>query len=73
MPSLHDSGEKINPVVNFGTAPEAPVSLGAKIYYGVKPFYTLLLLLVVASLFFALGRLSALEEAHTSVDSFHSA
>ena len=33
----------------------------------IKPFYNLLLLLVVASIFFALGRLSALEERHTPI------
>lgn len=33
----------------------------------IKPFYTLLLVLVVAALFFALGRLSALEERRTPI------
>ena len=33
----------------------------------VKPFYTLILILVVASIFFSLGRLSALEEKHTPI------
>ena len=33
----------------------------------VKPFYTLILLLAIASIFFALGRLSALEEKHTPI------
>ncbi len=33
----------------------------------IKPFYTLILLVVVASIFFALGRLSALESRHTPI------
>ena len=33
----------------------------------IKPFYTLLLLVVVASIFFGLGRLSALEERHKPI------
>ena len=33
----------------------------------VKPFYKLLLILVVASIFSALGRLSALEDRHTPI------
>ena len=33
----------------------------------VKPFYNLLLVLVIAVIFFALGRLSALEERHTPI------
>ncbi len=65
--SIKDLIEKINPVVNFGTAPEVPENLGAKIYYRAKPFYTLLLILVVASIFFGLGRLSAIEERHSPI------
>ena len=64
---IDDLIKKINPVVNFGIAPEVPVNLCAKIYYWVKPFYFLLLVLVVGSIFFALGRLSALEERYTPV------
>lgn len=59
--------EKINPVVNFGTAPEAPASLGAKIYYWVKPFYVLVFLLALLSLFFALNKLSGLEEKRVPI------
>ncbi len=33
----------------------------------VKPFYNLLLVLLVASIFFALGRLSVLEERYTPI------
>ena len=33
----------------------------------INPFYVLLLVLVVASIFFALGRLSLLEEHHTPI------
>ncbi|KKR32367.1 MAG: Extracellular nuclease [Parcubacteria group bacterium GW2011_GWF2_39_8b] len=33
----------------------------------IKPFYTLLLILVIASIFFALGQLSALEDKHTPI------
>ncbi len=33
----------------------------------VKPFYNLLLILIIASIFFALGRLSVLEEQHVPV------
>jgi hypothetical protein len=33
----------------------------------VKPFYNLILILVIASIFFALGRLSALEERHVPI------
>ncbi len=33
----------------------------------VKPFYTILLILVIGSIFFALGRLSSLEERHTPI------
>ena len=33
----------------------------------VKPFYVLLLILVIGSIFFALGRLSALEERHIPI------
>lgn len=33
----------------------------------IKPFYILILLLLVSSIFFALGRLSALEEKHTPI------
>lgn len=33
----------------------------------IKPFYTLLLCLVIASIFFALGRLSVLEERHSPI------
>jgi hypothetical protein len=33
----------------------------------IKPFYTLILLVVVASIFFALGRFSALEEEHSPI------
>ncbi|MCX6701705.1 MAG: hypothetical protein NTX96_00730 [Candidatus Zambryskibacteria bacterium] len=33
----------------------------------IKPFYNLLLVIVVASIFFVLGRLSALEERHTPI------
>ncbi len=33
----------------------------------IKPFYTLILLLVIASIFFAIGRLSALEDKHTPI------
>ncbi|MFA5888861.1 MAG: hypothetical protein WCW47_00255 [Candidatus Paceibacterota bacterium] len=33
----------------------------------IKPFYNLLLILIIASIFFALGRLSALEERHTPI------
>lgn len=33
----------------------------------IKPFYTLILALIVASIFFALGRLSALEDKHTPI------
>ena len=64
---INDFKEKINPVVNFGTAPEVPVNLGAKIYYWVKPFYVLLLIFVVGSIFFALGRISAIEAKRTPI------
>lgn len=33
----------------------------------VKPFYGLLMVIVIASIFFALGRLSALEERHIPI------
>lgn len=33
----------------------------------VRPFYTLILILIIASIFFALGRLSALEEKHVPI------
>ena len=33
----------------------------------IKPFYGLLVIIVIASLFFALGRLSALEERHAPI------
>lgn len=33
----------------------------------IKPFYNLILILVIASIFFALGRLSALEERHVPI------
>lgn len=33
----------------------------------VKPFYNLILVLIIASIFFALGRLSALEERHVPI------
>lgn len=33
----------------------------------IKPFYTLILIIVIASIFFALGRLSALEERKTPI------
>lgn len=33
----------------------------------VKPFYNLILILVIASIFFALGRLSVLEERHVPI------
>ena len=65
--SINEIDQKINPVVNFGTVPEAPVSLGAKIYYWVKPFYTLILIIVISSIFFALGRLSVLSKEHVPI------
>ncbi len=67
MGSLHDLLEKINPVVNSGTAPKAPVSLGARIYYGVKPFYNLIFIIVVGAIFFTIGRISSLEKQHTPI------
>ncbi len=33
----------------------------------IKPFYTILLLVVIASIFFALGRLSAIEQGNNSI------
>ncbi len=33
----------------------------------VKPFYNLILILIIASIFFTLGRLSALEERHMPI------
>jgi len=33
----------------------------------IKPFYTLILILIIASIFFALGRLSAIEDKHTPI------
>jgi hypothetical protein len=38
-----------------------------KIKGHMRPFYTLILILVIASIFFALGRLSALESKHTPI------
>lgn len=37
----------------------------------IKPFYTLLLIFVVAGIFFGLGRLSALEDKHTPIKIEH--
>jgi hypothetical protein len=51
--TIIDFGEKSNPGVSFLDK--------------VKPFYPLLLILAIASIFFALGRLSALEKAHTPI------
>ena len=65
--SIRDLWQKSNPVVDFGTTPSEYDKVNAKIHYWVKPFYILLLILVVASIFFALGRLSALEERHIPI------
>ena len=65
--SINDLLEKSNPVVDFGTAPSEQTPVSAKIHYRVKPFYTLLLFLVIASIFFALGRISALDEMRSPI------
>jgi len=60
--SIYDTEGKINPGTDIpfsdNTSSEKRVSFHDKI----KPFYTLLLIVVVASIFFALGRLSQFEE-----------
>jgi hypothetical protein len=65
--SIKDFWRKSNPVVNFGIAPSERPEPNAKIYYWVKPFYNLLLILVIASIFFALGRLSAIEDRRVPI------
>lgn len=60
--SIYDTEGKINPGTDipFGDNPasEKRLSFNDKI----KPLYTLILILVIASIFFALGRLSSLEK-----------
>lgn len=53
MTSINDLGQNVNPVLS----PEGS-STGVK--PKITPFYTLFLMLVIASIFFALGRLSVL-------------
>ena len=38
-----------------------------KVKSKIKPFYTLILIVIISSIFFALGRLSALEERKTPI------
>ena len=67
MTSIDDFEEKSNPVVRFADSPQESSSFWSNIYSRIKPFYGVLLILVVATIFFALGRLSALEDRHVPV------
>lgn len=53
--SINDFKEKINPVLESSR----------NLQYRASPFYTLILLVLVASIFFALGRISALNDQKT--------
>ncbi len=58
--TIIDFDEKGNPVGEQST-------LQGMALEKIKPFYKLILILVIASIFFALGRLSALERGHTPI------
>ncbi len=60
--SIEQTEEKINPVVEHSSLPGEQDLKGDTILAKIGPFYHLLLVLLVASMFFALGRLSVLEE-----------
>lgn len=65
--SIEDLREKSNPgtLISFGE--EKGVEKAPNLRDKIKPLYTLILLLVVASIFFALGRLSSLEEKKSPI------
>lgn len=65
--SIEHNVEKINPIVEFDDSPSDNSSVWSKIHLFAKSLYIPILLIVVASIFFALGRLSAIENAHTPI------
>ncbi|MSU45059.1 MAG: hypothetical protein EXS47_00280 [Candidatus Zambryskibacteria bacterium] len=65
--SIKEILQKINPVVEKGIAPTERTGFHAFFHYWVNPFYNLFVILTVAFIFFALGRISALEEAHKPI------
>ncbi|HBD24879.1 MAG: hypothetical protein A2566_01040 [Candidatus Zambryskibacteria bacterium RIFOXYD1_FULL_40_13] len=65
--SIKDLWRKSNPVVDFGIAPSEQTVSDAKIHYRVKSFYVLFVIILTGIIFFALGRLSALEEHHEPI------
>ena len=77
--SIKEIGEKINPVVNLGDVPEARAQFFAKIYYRVKAFvifreeglhtlFVALMLILVGSSAFGLGRLSMVSKQGPSIE-----
>jgi len=65
--SIEHSVEKINPVVEHSSLQGEPHSEKPSFLDKIDPFYSILLILVIASIFFALGRLSALSEQKGSI------
>lgn len=60
--SIEQTEEKINPIVEHSLIGDEPMKNNLSFLSKIQPFYYLLLTLVIASIFFALGRLSVLEE-----------
>lgn len=65
--SIEQTEEKINPVVEHSLLGDESHQENANFLTKISPFYSLLLILVVASIFFALGRLSVFEERKGSI------
>ena len=77
--SIKEIQEKINPVVNFGDGPEVQAHFFAKIYYRVKTFllfregdvhmlFVALMLVLVGTSAFGLGRLSMVTKQSPSIE-----
>ncbi|MES3004643.1 MAG: hypothetical protein V4690_00860 [Patescibacteria group bacterium] len=65
--SIEQTEEKINPIVEHSAFQDSTHSSNPGFLAKINPFYSLLLILVVASIFFALGRFSVLEERKGSI------
>jgi len=65
--SIEQTEEKINPVVEHSSFDGPNPTNQEGFVSKMTPFYYLLLILVVASIFFTLGRLSVLEEKKGSI------
>ncbi|MDQ5949460.1 MAG: hypothetical protein QG589_586 [Patescibacteria group bacterium] len=65
--SIEHNVEKINPIVRFEDVPPGSPSVWFKIHSFARSLYVPILLIVVASIFFALGRLSTIERNHTPI------